>query len=57
MCGPRPDVARPRSAAHTAVAPWMPVTMSASAMRNSGGGAPGSPSIAIAPHFASAMSP
>jgi hypothetical protein len=57
MCWPRPDFTRPSSAAHTAATPWMPVYMSASAIRNNGGGSPATPTIAIAPLFASAISP
>ena len=57
MCWPRPELTRPSSAAQTAATPWMPVYMSASAIRNSGGGSPGTPIIAIAPLFASAISP
>ena len=57
MCWPRPLVIRPSSAALTAATPWMPVYMSASAIRNSGGGSPGTPIMAIAPLLASAMRP
>ncbi len=57
MCRPLPVTDRPTSAAHTAATPWMPAYMSAIAIRKSGGGSPGTPTIAIAPLFASAISP
>ncbi len=57
MCCPLPDAARPTSAAQTAATPWMPAYMSAMGIRNSGGGSPGTPIIAMAPLFASAITP